>query len=127
MIVDSSALVAVIFGEAEAAEFARLMGEAPSVQISAAALVETSIVVTEPLHAEVDELVSGAAIDVTPFDVTQARLARAAYAVYGRGSGHPAQLNFGDCMTYALAKVTGEPLLFKGDDFTHTDVTSARG
>lgn len=74
-----------------------------------------------------DRLLDDAEIAVVPVDAAQARLARAAYARYGRRSGSRAQLNFGDCMAYALAKVTGEPLLFKGDDFTHTDVTSARG
>ncbi len=73
-----------------------------------------------------DELLGDAEISVVPFDATQARIAREAYARFGKGSGSTAGLNFGDCMTYALAKVTGEPLLFKGDDFTHTDVTPAR-
>jgi ribonuclease VapC len=57
----------------------------------------------------------------------QARIGREAYRDFGKGSGHPAQLNFGDCFAYALAKVTGEPLLFKGSDFVHTDVTPAVG
>ena len=64
-------------------------------------------------------------IAIIPFDADHARVAREAYARYGKKSGSSARLNFGDCMTYALAKITGEPLLFKGDDFTHTDLTSA--
>jgi ribonuclease VapC len=66
-------------------------------------------------------------LDIAIESVTeeQARIAREAYRDYGHGSGHPARLNFGDCFAYALARVTGEPLLFKGDDFTHTDITPA--
>lgn len=66
-----------------------------------------------------------AKIELAPFDVVQLDAARAAGARYGKGTRHPAQLNFGDCMSYALAKVSGEPLLFKGDDFTYTDVEPA--
>ncbi|WP_246142840.1 type II toxin-antitoxin system VapC family toxin [Nocardioides rubriscoriae] len=75
------------------------------------------------LLSYLDEAVSG--FTVVPFDHEQALAARAAYARYGRGSGSPARLNLGDCITYALAMTTGEPLLFKGDDLTHTDVTPA--
>jgi ribonuclease VapC len=67
-----------------------------------------------------------ARIDIVPFDADQASVARAAYQDFGRGSGHPARLNFGDCFAYALATVTGEPLLFKGEDFVATGVWSAR-
>lgn len=73
----------------------------------------------------VDDLVSEAMLEIVPFDGRQVREARIAHARFGKGTGHPAQLNFGDCMSYALAKVTGEPLLFKGDDFAHTDVEPA--
>jgi ribonuclease VapC len=66
-----------------------------------------------------------AAVSIEPVTTAQARIARDAYRDFGRGSGHPAQLNFGDCFAYALATETGEPLLFKGDDFGHTDVLPA--
>ena len=75
------------------------------------------------LPRRVDVLLAKFGIQVIPFDENQARLARAAYRDYGRGSGRPAHLNMGDCFSYALAAVTGEPLLFVGDDFTHTDLT----
>ena len=76
--------------------------------------------------AVIDELVREAHLTVEPVTEAQARIARDAYRDFGKGSGHPAQLNFGDCFAYALAKTTGEPLLFKGDDFTHTDITPVR-
>jgi len=72
-----------------------------------------------------DDYLEGAALSVAPVTARQARIARAAYRDFGRGSGHPAKLNFGDCFAYALAIERDEPLLFKGDDFTHTDVRSA--
>jgi len=74
-----------------------------------------------------DEFFKEANISVEPVTLEQARLAREAYRDFGKGSGHPAKLNFGDCFAYALAKATGEPLLFKGDDFIHTDISSALG
>lgn len=123
---DSSALVAILKAEPDRAEF-MLSISSDITKISAASALETAIVVGEDRHDDLDRLLDDAEIAVVPVDAAQARLARAAYARYGRRSGSRAQLNFGDCMAYALAKVTGEPLLFKGDDFTHTDVTSARG
>ena len=72
-----------------------------------------------------DDLLNEAGIAIEPVTEAQAKVARAAYRDFGRGSGHPARLNFGDCFAYALAQTTGEPLLFKGDDFVHTDVRSA--
>ena len=75
----------------------------------------------------VDDLVAHAGIVVESVTAEQAVLARAAYRDFGKGSGHPAQLNLGDCFAYALAKALREPLLFKGDDFHHTDVTTAPG
>ena len=74
-----------------------------------------------------DDCLRAAAIAIEPETEEQARIGRDAYREFGKGSGHPAQLNFGDCFAYALARVTGEPLLFKGGDFGHTDVTPARG
>ena len=72
-----------------------------------------------------DDLLREAGISVEPVTEEQARLAREAYRDFGRGSGHPAKLNFGDCFAYALAKAMDEPLLFKGEDFSRTDVASA--
>ena len=124
MIVDSSALVAILRNEGEAAAFSSLL-EASRTSVSAASLLETCLVEGPERYAAVDELVSAAMLRVVPFDDRQVREARTAHARFGKGTGHPAQLNYGDCMSYALAKVTGEPLLFKGDDFTHTDVEAA--
>ena len=125
MIADSSALVAILHGEPEEEEFKEAIARHDT-KVSAVTALEAAIVLQPPRHRMLDELLGDAEISVVPFDATQARIAREAYARFGKGSGSKAGLNFGDCMTYALAKVTGEPLLFKGDDFTHTDVTPAR-
>jgi ribonuclease VapC len=77
------------------------------------------------MNRQIDELMEEFSILIEPFTAEQAQIARQAYRDYGRGSGHPANLNFGDCFAYALARVKREPLLFKGDDFVHTDVRSA--
>ena len=97
--------------------------------MSAASFLEAAIVVDrnrDPvLSRRFDELIREAEIIIEPVTEAQARIAREAYRDFDRGSGHPARLNFGDCFAYALAKDQGEPLLFKGDDFVHTDITSA--
>ena len=99
--------------------------------MSAANFVETALVIDgsrDPIASRrFDELVKEARIVIEPVTELHARIAREAYRDFGKGSGHPAKLNFGDCFAYALAKTTGEPLLFKGDDFIYTDVISARG
>jgi len=125
MIVDSSALVASVRGEPDAAAINDLLASSV-VRVSAATVLEASIVVSPRSHPELDTLLTRAGAEVVPFDHEQARVARDAYARYGKGSGSQARLNLGDCFSYALAKVTGEPLLFKGEDFRHTDVTQAR-
>ncbi len=129
MIVDSSAMIAVLRAEPEAPQLARVLSSAANKRISAANFVETGIVIDAARNpvasAQVDTFIRTAQIEVVPITEAQARLARAAYRDYGKGSGHPAQLNFGDCFAYALAKETGEPLLYKGDDFVHTDLQSA--
>ena len=129
MIVDSSALIAILRAEVDAAAYAAAIESAEACRISAATLLETAIVVDgsrDPiLSRRLDDLLVAAAISVEPFTEAQGHIARQAYHDYGRGSGHPAQLNFGDCFAYALARVAGEPLLFKGDDFRHTDIKSA--
>lgn len=129
MIVDSSALLAMLRAEPEAASFLRMMEDAPMRRISAANFLEAAIVIDasrSPISSRrFDDFYREAKLIIEPVTETQARLAREAYRDFGRGSGHSARLNFGDCFAYALAKDKGEPLLFKGDDFSHTDVTPA--
>ena len=129
MIVDSSALVAILLLEPEAATFTEALAVVGFKGLSAASYVETSIVIDsrrDPVASrQVDNLISRSGIQIEPFSAEQAVVARQAYRDFGRGSGHPAKLNFGDCLSYALAKVLDEPLLYKGDDFGHTDVRSA--
>lgn len=124
MILDSSALVAVLRDEPEHAEFAGLL-ERNAVAVSAATLVETSIVVGPERFVDLDELLESVEAEVVPFDEGQWRAARDAYVRFGKGSGSRARLDLGDCFSYALAMTTGRPLLFKGEDFTQTDVTPA--
>src|SRR5215467_12018023 len=98
-------------------------------RISAANYLESAVVIDgsrDPVASRrFDELVATAELHVEPVTHDQARIAREAYRDFGKGSGHKARLNFGDCFAYALAKATGEPLLYKGRDFAHTDVASA--
>jgi len=128
MIVDTSALIAVLQSEPEAEEVLAALEEAEHVAISAATLVEASIVADgshDPVRsARFDAFVGTVAPEVVPVDAAQAAIARRAYRDYGRGSGHPARLNYGDCFTYALATVRGEPLLYVGDDFARTDLAA---
>lgn len=129
MILDSSALIAILRSEPEAPAFADAIENAAVRRISAASYVEAAAVIDgsrEPvLSRRFDDLLRDAQIRIEPVTEIQARLAREAYRDYGRGSGHPAKLNFGDCFAYALARDMGEPLLFKGGDFSSTDVTPA--
>lgn len=129
MIVDSSALIAILRREPEAAQFARILDETDELSCSAATYLETAIVVDsrrDPIaNLTLDDLIARAGIMIEPFTEAQAQIARQAYRDYGKGSGHPANLNFGDCFAYALARAKREPLLYKGDDFIHTDLRSA--
>jgi ribonuclease VapC len=129
MIIDTSALLAILRDESDAATYAEAMQRVDSRRLSAVSFVETAVVVDgsrDPVASRgFDELLREAQITVDPVTEAQARIARDAYRDFGRGSGHPAKLNFGDCFAYALAKVTGEPLLFKGKDFIHTEVKLA--
>jgi ribonuclease VapC len=129
MILDSSALIAILRAEPEALDFAKAIAAAETRRISAVSYVETAAVIDSAGDAvasrQLDELLEEAGVAIEPVTVEQARLARAAYRDFGKGSGHRAKLNFGDCFSYALAKALREPLLYKGDDFTHTDARSA--
>jgi len=126
MIIDTSALVAILRQEPEARRFAEAIETAPVRRISATTYVEIGAVIDggrDPVASRlVDQLLTTAGIVIEPVTEAQARIARDAYRDFGKGSGHAAGLNFGDCFAYALAKATGEPLLFKGDDFSRTDV-----
>jgi ribonuclease VapC len=128
VIVDSSALVAILRNEPDAATYLRAMYR-DECRISAATFLEASIVIdagrSEAGSRRFDDLLREAQIAIEPVTEEQVRIARQAYRDYGRGSGHRARLNFGDCFAYALARATREPLLFKGDDFRHTDIESA--
>lgn len=129
MIVDSSALVGILYGEPGWRELNDLIESAETVRISAATIFEASIVVdanNDPvLSRKLNDLIHTGQIEIEPFTAEQASIARSAYADYGKGSGHPAGLNFGDCFAYALAYALDEPLLYKGDDFAHTDIRAA--
>jgi ribonuclease VapC len=128
MILDTSAIVAVLFREPEAAHYARLIHDADRCRISAGTYLELSVVFIRQTAPDADRqwemFLRRADIIVEPFTVEQAHLARQAFHDFGKGR-HPVGLNFGDCFSYALAKFTGEPLLFKGEDFKKTDLVSA--
>ena len=128
MIVDSSAIIAILMREPEAETFEPALDAAPRRAMSLATYVELVNVIDrkvgEDLLATAEELLAIAKIELVPFTLEQARWARHARLTYGTGR-HPANLNFGDCFVYALAKETGEPLLYKGNDFIHTDIAAA--
>jgi ribonuclease VapC len=127
MIVDTSAVIAVLFGEPEADSYTRLIHDADRCLISTGTFLELSIVIERQTGPEVarqcDMFFRRAGIIIEPFTVEQAHIARQAFHDFGKGR-HPAGLNFGDCFAYALTKTSGEPLLFKGDDFRRTDIAS---
>ena len=129
MVVDTSAIVAILLGEAEAGRFAEMIEADPMRLISAASVLESALVVENELgeggERELDLLLLTAGIEIVPFSVDHLRVARQAFRTFGKGR-HPAGLNFGDCFSYALSKTTGEPLLFKGNDFAKTDVLPLR-
>jgi ribonuclease VapC len=129
VIVDTSALVAILRGEADAELFIDALAAEADPRVSAATLVETAAVVDanrDPvLSRRLDELLEASGVQVEPLTEEHARIARQAYRDFGKGSGHAAGLNLGDCFAYALAAATGEPLLFKGNDFSATGLTPA--
>ena len=129
MIVDSSAIVAILLAEPERQVLLEAIQQAPEVAMTAASYLEVGMVVdgrgNPVLSRQYDALLGALGIEVVDTTAEQARVARAAHRDFGRGSGHPARLNFGDCLSYAAAVQGGVPLLFKGDGFAHTDVTPA--
>lgn len=129
MILDSSVIVAILAGEIDAPRYAEAIIAAPSASISAANFLEVAIVIdrrNDPvIRARFDEVLDQLGVTIASVTSDHAVIARQAHRDYGRGSGHRARLNFGDCFAYALAKASGEPLLFQGDDFAHTDIRSA--
>jgi ribonuclease VapC len=125
MVIDTSAVVAILFGESEAETFAETIEQDPVRLISAASVLEAAIIVESELGdagaRELDLILYKAGITIVPFSPEHLAAARHAFRVFGKDR-HPAALNFGDCFSYALSKSTGEPLLFKGADFPRTDV-----
>lgn len=128
-VVDTSALICLLSNEMEAPRFRVALHVADAVFISVATVFEASCVVRAERFSDgtqrLDRLLGSLDLDYAAFDDEQVLTARAAYVRYGRGSGHPARLNMGDCFSYALAKSRNLPLLFKGDDFIHTDIEPA--
>jgi ribonuclease VapC len=129
VIVDTSAIIAIVLGEVGSEELEEALTRSTETRISAATYVELCAVMHRrdrpEIHRNVDRLLDAFGIEIAAFDAEQARVAAQAYRDYGRGTGHPARLNLGDAYSYALAAVTGEPLLYRGDDFLHTDLRSA--
>ena len=125
MVIDSSAIVAILLNEADAADIAQAIESNSQRLLSAANLLEASIVIEnrkgEAGGRELDLLIYRAAIEIVAVDQEQAQLARIAWRRFGKGR-HPAGLNYGDCFAYALARTRQLPLLFQGDDFSRTDI-----
>ena len=127
--VDTSALLAILFREPERDQLQAILDQADSAIISTGTLIEARMVARgragDAMVGLLDGLIAQAQIAVQPVTEDQAELAHAAFVQYGKGGGHPAQLNFGDLFSYALAKARGIPLLFKGNDFAATDIEPA--
>ena len=128
MVVDTSAVIAILFSEPEGPILRRVMAEAPSIRMSAANVVEAGLVALRAGGTEgaddLDLILEALDVEYIAVDTSQIRLARDALQHFGKGR-HPAKLNLGDSFAYALAKHLDEPLLFKGDDFSQTDVKRA--
>ena len=129
MIIDSSALIAILRDEAVAPTLVTVLRDAATRSISAGTLLEASIVADRPRDpvrsSRYDAMLEELDLEVIPVTGSQVRIARKAYRDFGRCSGHPANLNYGDCFSYALAAERREPLLYVGDHFRHTDIRSA--
>jgi ribonuclease VapC len=130
VIVDSSAIVAILLQEPGAEFCAGELQNSHHNRMSAASYLEAAIVADSTKRAiasrGMDELLTDAGIEIEPVTAEQAKIAREAYRDFGKGHGHPARLNFGDCFAYALAKDKREPLLCLGNDFVHTDIATVR-
>ena len=130
MVIDSSALLAILLDEPDAEEFLGIIKNSPARRISAASFLETGMVLRRDSSGQrqqlFEDLIAALRISIVPVTEQQARTALEVFAAYGKGHGHPAGLNFGDCLAYALANVFAEPLLFKGNDFSFTDIQAAR-
>lgn len=132
MVVDSSALVVLLTGETEAEAFADRVEAARAVITSPIAIFEAVLAIRRKhqcsivdARASLDAFLTTAGITLVPITDREAGLALQAFGLYGKGNGHPARLNMGDCFSYALARSCGMPLLFKGDDFSYTDIADA--
>jgi ribonuclease VapC len=129
MIIDTSAIIAILFDEDDAETYAKTIAAADSCRISAATFVETAVVVEAQTKnnggRQLDAFIRRAGITIEPVTEEQAHIARQAFIDFGKGR-HPAGLNYGDCFSYALSKAAGEPLLFKGKDFAKTDLSPAQ-
>lgn len=129
MVVDTSAIIAILRAEHDAEAFALALGNTQNPVMSAATYLEAGLVMTNDKSPRALErlniLIDKANIEIVPTTPDEAIIGITAHQKYGRGTGHPAKLNFGDCFSYALAKSRNLPLLFKGDDFIHTDIQSA--
>ena len=129
MIVDASAVIAILWSEPGFEELSLAIENSRQSTMSAMNFLEAAIIADGTRRPEFSEafdiFIRTAKIEIAPVTESHARIARQAYRDFGKGSGHRAKLNMGDCFAYALAKATGEPLLFKGNDFIHTDITSA--
>jgi ribonuclease VapC len=128
MVIDASAILAILLGERDAATFAQAIENADDRRMSAAGYLEAALVIDNRGDAvaqrEFDRFFLRSGITIEPVTLEQARLAREAYRDFGKGR-HRAKLNFGDCLAYALARAIEQPLLYKGRDFSHTDIQSA--
>jgi ribonuclease VapC len=129
IVVDTSVLIAILKDEQDAPELIERLGEASKRYVSAGSMLECGIVVAAKYGSvgliELQNLHHSLQMETVPFDADQARVGYQAFSRFGRGSKHPARLNFGDCFAYALASTRNLPLLFKGDDFLHTDIRPA--
>jgi ribonuclease VapC len=129
--IDSSALIAVCLDEPERDQFIDIMDAAERILVSAGTVIESRMVAHNQGRAalvrKLDELVEAYSMEIVPADPEQTEIAHAGFVAYGKGSGHPAGLNFGDLFSYALAKARGVPLLYKGGDFARTDIAAAVG
>lgn len=124
MVLDTSAIIAILRGESESNRFQELIAAAPRRLLSAASLLECRIVATNlDIREELDAWLTAAMVEIVSFTAAQCLLAERAFLNFGKGR-HPAGLNLGDCFAYALARETGEPLLYKGDDFALTDLAT---